>query len=360
MAKNASQAASRLPQRRAGRAPFRPPFRSAAAGALLPTAGSGSQIPPRRRCRHSHGDTAGPRGCLCEGLNRYRNRDCRRRLACLFARSPGGRQPRRLPPARVLPAREQKSAPPRPQLGPARREAAARPLPRLPRRMRSRTGACVLSVPLRGAFVAAGAGGAGVRGRLRSRRGSGPVPSRPVPVPTSRGRQRKSDGGSLAGRPRRGPARPGGCGPPRPVPSAAGARLASGRGGSRAGPGRPRTPLLLLLLLSAMATELEPPAAGAVSGGAPLEAEEDEEHWLYGGTGRRGLGVGPGDGLGERGRGAAVCRGWGRGPASPVLVRLRPSRDSLSPRRPLTSPGRTAPQMCWSRTEPRGCRRLPT
>lgn len=34
-----------------------------------------------------------------------------------------------------------------------------------------------------------------------------PVPSCPVPVPTSRGRQRKSDGGSLAGRPRRGPAR---------------------------------------------------------------------------------------------------------------------------------------------------------
>ncbi|XP_058670144.1 pre-mRNA 3'-end-processing factor FIP1-like isoform X1 [Ammospiza nelsoni] len=31
-----------------------------------------------------------------------------------------------------------------------------------------------------------------------------------------------------------------------------------------------------------MATELEPPAASAVSGAAPLEAEEDEEHWLYG------------------------------------------------------------------------------
>lgn len=46
-----------------------------------------------------------------------------------------------------------------------------------------------------------------------------------------------------------------------------------------------------------MATELEPPAAGAVQGAAPLEAEEDEEHWLYGGRYRRAAGGFPASSL---------------------------------------------------------------
>lgn len=55
-----------------------------------------------------------------------------------------------------------------------------------------------------------------------------------------------------------------------------------------------------------MATELEP----AVPGGAPLEADEDEEQWLYGG--RR-----PGQRSARRAGGLLVSRAGGRAEGRP-------------------------------------------
>lgn len=121
---------------------------------------------------------------------------------------PAGRPGR--PSSPILAARSRSSrlraesgASPRPQVGPARREAARRALPSLLRRMRSRPAHAWwpsrCAAPLwRRERVALGPGAA-------SAPAGGPVPSRPLP--TSRGRQRKSNGGALAGRPRRGPAR---------------------------------------------------------------------------------------------------------------------------------------------------------
>lgn len=93
-----------------------------------------------------------------------------------------------------------------------------------------------------------------------------------------------------------------------------------------------------------MATELEPPATGAVSGAAPLEAEEDEEHWLYGGRyrvpgaarGPAGSGPGPASGpppvRGRAGPGPAPREGRREGRMSGHLC-LGPLRGSgLCPR----------------------------
>lgn len=177
--------------------------------------------------------------------------------------------------------------------------------------------------------------------------GSCPPPRLPFPFPVRR-TQRKGDGGALARPPRRGPAAA-----DLPVPPAADARLASGPGGNLAGPPRPPPPLLLLLLrlprlllrerkggqlgapcspqprgAAAMATELEPPAAGAVPGAAPLEAEEDEEHWLYGGRYRRPR---PRSRASPRARGrggvgvGGAMQSTGLSPAAPTAPRYGPS-----------------------------------
>lgn len=70
-----------------------------------------------------------------------------------------------------------------------------------------------------------------------------------------------------------------------------------------------------------MATELEPPAAGAVQGAAPLEAEEDEEHWLYGGRYRRDTLMAPGPSAGGP-PGCRLSEGCGRLPRG--LPRVNP------------------------------------
>lgn len=342
--------ASQVPSRRTS-ARERGELRSGCRSVALQRA-SASQIPPRRRCHHSHGDTAGPRDYRCKDRTvtaTAEGNSLAARPSCGAPRA--AVKPDSRCPLALLPPESRKRSLPPPSGGPGEARSGASGAPLSPSAHALPPRACVVAVPLRGAFVAAGAGGARAGGRLRSRRGSRPIPSPPhLPREAKKEQWRRASRASSA--------RPGPAAAALPAPCRAQRARASPQAaaGAERGPGgrrRGRRFSSSSSPPSAMATELEPPAAGAVSGGAPLEAEEDEEHWLYGGTGRRGRARGRGwaraagraGGAARRPHGVRVCAGgWGGSRASPGSVQPRPCRDSLSPRRPRTPPSCAAPR----------------